>query len=147
MRAPRSRWRSGVRWGAALAATVALLGTGTVASAAWYADGPGSGDSAAVVLPPGSAPSGAARGTTVIITWPAVDVVAGVPVSGYIVSRVNAFTGGPGVVGAGCSGVVTTTGCSEVNVPPGSWAYSVAPAEGNWTGQSSPPGPVITVIG
>ena len=61
-----------------------------------YASGSGSGGSARGGPSPWVGPERSSAGSTVIITWPVVDVVAGVPVSGYTVARVNAIHGRPG---------------------------------------------------
>ncbi len=65
--------------------------------------------------------------------------------AGYIVNRYNASTGAPATVGAGCSGVVTTTTCTEVSVAPGTWVYTDTPVQVNWTGGASPDSSAIVV--
>jgi hypothetical protein len=130
--------------GISLAATAAL-GQAVPASAAWSANGSGSGAGAAAVMPAGTAPHGTVSGTSVTVTWSAATLSSGSAVAGYVISRYNATTGTQATVGAGCSGVITTTACTEVGVTGGSWVYRDTPVEVNWTGGQSPDSAPVTV--
>jgi hypothetical protein len=68
-----------------------------------------------------------------------VTLASGAVVAGYTVQRYNAINGTPASVGAGCSGTVTTTSCTELNVPAGSWVYTETPVQQSWTGTESAP--------
>jgi len=126
------------------AAAFTLAATGT-AWAAWTCSGTGSAAGLTATMPVGSQPTAGAAGTTVTVTWPAVDILAGTPVQGYVVSRTNADTGGPGSVGSGCSGVITTTTCTDTGVPPGDWEYFITPVQDSWTGSTGPPSATVSV--
>jgi hypothetical protein len=123
------------------------LGPAAVASAAWSAPGAGAAAAGAATMPNGAAPSGSASGEAVTISWPAASLSNGTPVAGYVIHRYDALNGGEATVGAGCSGVVTGTSCTEAAVPPGSWIYTDTPVQLSWSGGESPPSSVITVTG
>lgn len=122
---------------AALAATPAAL-------AAWSPAGSGSGGAAATTMPTGDAPAGSASFTTVTISWTAVTMADGAAVQGYVISRYNSVNGAPATVGSACSGIVTTTTCTETSVPAGTWVYTDTPVEQGWTGGASPASNTIT---
>lgn len=122
---------------AALAATPAAF-------AAWSAGGSGSGGAAATTMPTGSAPAGSASFTTVTISWTPVTMADGAAVQGYVIARYNATNGTQATVGASCSGVVTTTTCTETSVPAGTWIYTDTPVEQGWTGGASAASNTIT---
>jgi hypothetical protein len=121
------------------------LAPASAALAAWSAQGPGSAAGAATVMPGGAAPSGGAAGASVTITWTAAKFPSGTPVAGYVIKRYNASTLAPATVNAGCSGVVTTTTCTEQSVPAGMWVYTDTPVQLAWTGGPSPDSAPITV--
>jgi hypothetical protein len=137
------------RWNAYLSAlTLAVLLTLVptyAALAAWPAQASGSGAGAAAVTPSGTAPAGSASGTSVTISWAAAKFANGAAVAGYQISRYNAGTGAPATVGTGCSGVITTTTCTEQAVPAGTWVYADTPAQLTWTGGPSPHSTQIVV--
>jgi len=74
-----------------------------------------------------------------------VSLSSGAPVAGYIINRYNALNGAAATVGAGCSGIVTTTTCTELSVPSGSWIYTDTPVQLSWMGTPSPASAAITV--
>ena len=56
---------------------------------------------------------------------------------------VIAAVNGP-AIGAGCSGVITATTCTETGLLAGSWTYTVTPTMGaNWLGAQSPHSGVV----
>lgn len=59
--------------------------------------------------------------------------------TGYTIQR----TGGVGVVGGTCAGMVTTTSCSDTPVMPlTTYTYTVTPVRDPWIGT---PGPATTI--
>ena len=135
------------RQGALLASAVAaaaLLLHPAFAGAQWSLSAIGSAAGAATVMPAGQAPGAAATGGTVTVQWPAATFANGDAVAGYTVQRFNAINGQLASVGAGCSGVVTVTTCTERAVPSGSWVYTDTPVEAGWTGFASPASSPVT---
>jgi hypothetical protein len=119
------------------ALTAASLLVPTSAWAVWSAAGSGSGEGAAATMPTGNTPTATPSGNSVLVSWSPVAVSQGTDVAGYVVSRYDAVTGNPAVVGGGCSGVVTTTSCTESSVPTGNWVYTDTPVQLSWTGGAS----------
>ena len=113
--------------------------------AVWSASGAGAAASAASVMPTGAAPTAAASGSSVLVSWSPVALSNGTNVAGYVVSRYDAATGLSGSVGASCSGVVTTTSCTESSVPAGNWVYTDTPVQLSWTGGQSATSASVTV--
>jgi len=131
---------------ASIGLTLAVsLAPASDARAAWSAHASGSAAGAATVMPGGTAPSGGATGASVTISWTAADFPDGTAVAGYVISRYNASTGAPATVNAGCSGVVTTTTCTEQSVQPGTWVYTDTPVQLSWTGAQSPASAPVVV--
>jgi hypothetical protein len=128
------------RWCWVAAAAVGLALATPPAFAAWNTTGSGSAGGAATVMPAGSAPSISVTGGSVALRWSASGIAGGTPVAGYVIKRYS-VNGTPAVVGAGCSGVVTTTTCTETGVASGSWTYTVTPVQDNWSGAESPATP------
>lgn len=129
---------------AAIAAALALAPAG-IAAAAWSGSGSGSGSGAATLMPTGTAPTGTGGGTSVRVSWPASSMANGPAVAGFVINRYNAINGSPATVGAGCSGVITTTTCTETSVPAGTWVYTDTPVQDSWIGGESPDSSAITV--
>lgn len=131
--------------------TVAATGTMAVllhplaAAAQWSASGSGSAAAAATTMPTGSAPTATAGGSSVRVSWSAVTLGSGAPVGGYVINRYNAINGSPTTVGPGCSGIVTTTTCTELTVPSGTWIYTDTPVEASWSGMESPPSSQVLI--
>jgi hypothetical protein len=131
---------------AGISLAVALaLGQASPVSAAWSGPGSGSGAGAAATMPTGTTPRATVSGTSVTVTWSAATLSNGAAVAGYVVSRYNSSTGATATIGAGCSGVVTTTSCTELGVTAGSWVYTDKPVEVNWNGGQSPDSAPVTV--
>ena len=111
------------------------------ASAAWTAttDSAGAARSATMVMPSGNQPAATLNtpaSSTLNLTWAAS--TGGAPVAGYEVRSYDATNGTLRAVGASCAGIVAGTGCSESNVPDGSWRYAVIPRQQAWAGAESP---------
>lgn len=88
----------------------------------------------------GNAPtSGGVTGENVTITWTASTIVHdGQAATGYTIARYNVSTGGTATPAtSGCAGTVTALTCTEQNVPPGNWWYTVTPQYHAWTGAES----------
>ncbi len=120
-----------------LLALAAFLFPG-VAMASWDHGGSGNGYSKARSLPAGNTPTTSISGRNVIVSWSASSFAGGGPsVSDYTVKRYD--TGGAvQSIGANCSGTISALTCTENNVDPGSWKYSVTPKAGNnWVGTES----------
>jgi hypothetical protein len=132
---------------AALAMLMAASGLNSVApaGASWSAGGSGTASSEADTMPSVAQPSARASGSSVTIQWPDALLPGAVPVAGYLVTRVNATTGAPASVGAGCAGVVAATTCTEVGVPAGSWTYSIVAVQNLWRGSPSAPSTAVGV--
>jgi hypothetical protein len=124
-------------------AAVALTTT-SVAIAAWTVTGTGAAGSRALTMPGGVTPTAAATGTSVTVRWAAATFPGGTAVEGYIVKRYDTTNGAEATVGAGCSGVVTTTSCTETGVPGGTWVYANIPVQGTWQGARSALGNTVT---
>lgn len=146
----------------ALVAAIALQGA-VPAAAHWTAGGAGTSQATVDALAAGNQPTAAVSGQTITVSW-AQSVFAGLPLGGYAlggytVARYPAGGGAAVVPGAGCDttlgGVGATLSCSEANVPPGAWQYTVTPLLGAWTGGAStksaavsvaPPAPLLTSV-
>jgi hypothetical protein len=121
------------------------LGAPDASRAAWQSPGDGGQFARAITLPGGSTPSASVSGQSVTVSWSATSLPGGGNVTGY---RVRRYSSG-GVlqsIGAGCSGTVGATTCTETNVPAGSWRYAVVPVQGNWSGAESGQSAAVTVV-
>jgi hypothetical protein len=143
----KCRCRPGLRTHLAIVAlgVPLVLAPSTRALASWSTGGSGDAAGAAAVMPTGAAPSGTVAGSSVTVRWNAATFPNGVDVSGYVITRSQVGSGAPATVGAGCNGVVTSTTCTELSVPAGSWVYSETPVQSGWTGGTSPDSPPIVV--
>lgn len=115
------------------------------ALAAWSGGGSGKASAVAYRMPTGGQPSTSASGSSVSVHWPGAAFPDNKAVAGYVIHRFDAASGTQATVGAGCSGTVTTTTCTELNVPAGTWIYTDTPVQDNWTGTQSPAAAPITV--
>lgn len=122
--------------GLSLAVPLDLIFT-PFAEASWTSSGSGAADSLAYTMPSGSQPSVSASGSSVSLSWAAALFPDNLAVAGYVIKRYNT-NGTAMTVGASCSGTVSTTTCTELNVPPGSWVYTDTPVQDNWAGEESP---------
>ena len=140
---------SGGRLALAIAAVAAA--TTAVAYAYWTttATAGSKGAAAAATVNQGATPSVSvtAIGREVSLSWGASTLSNGAPVSAYLINRYPSGGGAATISPIGtCSGTVAATNCSEDDVPPGTWAYTVTPIVGSWRGtQSSSSG--VTTIG
>jgi hypothetical protein len=137
-----------MRYSLVLASVVAalVLAAAAPAAAAWSDDGAGAAAGRALVMPDGLRPVASASGSDVALRWPAALLPNGTAVGGYLISRFGA-NGQPVAVLADCAGTITSTTCTEHNVPAGTWSYTDTPVLDNWTGRSSPQSAPVTVLG
>jgi hypothetical protein len=112
-----------------------------LAGATWTSSGSGAAGSVAYTMPSGSQPSVSASGSSVSLRWAAALFPDNLGVAGYVIKRYDA-NGTAVTVGASCGGVVTTTTCTELDVPPGTWIYTDTPVQDDWAGGESPGTPV-----
>ncbi len=129
---------------ACLLAIAVLSGLGCQAALGYWSGedspGSGSGTAEAAALLRGDPPIATEVGssTSVLLKWGGSYLSNGVPASGYIVKRYQRMTAVEETLGAGCSGTVAATTCTETEVPVGDWEYSVTPTVGsNWRGPES----------
>ncbi|MEA2373773.1 MAG: hypothetical protein QOD53_236 [Thermoleophilaceae bacterium] len=118
------------------ALAVALLAPPAAAQAAWTGSGTGGQNAKAITLPVGNQPSVSVTGRNVTVSWSASTLPGGSPVSGYVIKRYDG-SGNAQTIGSGCSGTVSALTCTETAVPSGTWKYTVAVQQGNWTGAES----------
>jgi hypothetical protein len=120
-----------------VALVVTLLASAGVAQAGWSGNHNGSTFAKASSMPAGNTPTTSISGRNVTVSWSASSFAGGGPnVSGYVVKRYN-NSGVQQTIGGGCSGTISALTCTETNVDPGSWKYSVTPKQNNWTGTES----------
>lgn len=142
----------------ALLVALAVLAVGAGVAYAYFTATVASGGNGGAVsgsLPQGSTPEVSLSGANVTVTW-AQSTVGGQRLGayaggGYTVKRYPA-SGGSGVTpGASCNttigGASEKLSCTESNVPPGSWKYTVTPVLNNWVGAESAQSATVTVIG
>lgn len=118
------------------------------ASAYWTAPSAanGRGAAAATGVNAGARPAATASGSAVTVSWAASTLVTGQPVDGYILRRYDAQTLAPNAIGSACSDTIATTTCTEVDVPDGSWVYTVTPTVGaSWRGTESTPSAALAL--
>ncbi len=123
------------RWTIILSSALVIVALPALAQASWNANaGSGNGYSKAYSMSGGNQPTASVSGRNVTVSWSATG--GDVPVAGYTVKR---FTVG-GVqqtILSNCTGTVSGTSCTENDVPPGTWRYSVTPVRQNWQGTES----------
>jgi uncharacterized repeat protein (TIGR01451 family) len=136
----------GLRLAIVVAAVPCALGA-TGALAAWTSPGSGSAAGRAYDMPAAGTPVAGASGANVAVRWPAATFPNGTAVHGYVIHRYDATTGAPQTVGSGCAGTVTTTTCTEQNVPAGHWTYTDTPTQDLWTGGESAHSNAVTISG
>jgi hypothetical protein len=125
----------------ALAAVLTLsLATGTAWGFWTSGSAPGgNGAAAATTVDAGATPTATVTARAVTLAWDASSLASGASVAGYLVRRLDAATLSPQPLGAGCTGTVVATTCTETAVPDGTWLYTVTPVIGtSWRGATSP---------
>ena len=99
------------------------------ASASWKGAAPGSASAKARSLGSVAQPTTSIANRNVTVRWTAPG--SGAPVTGYLVRRYDQ-SGNVQTIGAGCSGSIATTSCTESAVPPGRWRYRVTAVNAKW---------------
>ncbi|GAB3661824.1 hypothetical protein GCM10027596_22360 [Nocardioides korecus] len=129
----RTRVHRGRRSVVTLSSAVALTLVGTVAWAAWSSFGSGAGAATAATVNAATAPTVQGSSGGASISWNAVTLSNGVPVTGYKVLRHV----GPTVTVA-CTTTEPTRSCADTSPASGSQQYGVVATRGGWSGPESP---------
>ena len=108
----------------------------------------GNGASAATTVDQGATPTlTAPDSSTVTVSWTATTLATGRAVTGYVVKRYDAATLTAQTILTACTGTVTTTTCTENNLPTGQWRYSVTPSFAtSWLGLEGVKSAPVTTI-
>ena len=125
----------------ALFLLAALLPAAAIAS--WKGATSGSGTSGARSMGSVDQPTASNVNGNVTVNWAVPD--AGAPVTGYLVRRYDA-SGNAQTIGAGCSGTIASTSCTESAVPPGRWRYRVTAVNAKWRGPESAASALVSVL-
>lgn len=121
-----------------VAAALVISWGAPAASAYWQTLGSNPGTARADSIVGVAAPAASASAGAASVSWLASTTAAGRPVSGYTVARYSSATGGTKVAaGGGCAGTVAALGCTEANLPGGTWYYTVTPVLASWIGVES----------
>lgn len=126
-----------------VAATLATLGGSGAAAAAWAITSSGSGYAKALVMPTVGPPSRSLSYPNVVLSWSAA-TIGGSAVDSYTARRYS-DSGALQTVGAGCSGPITATSCTEANVPVGRWQYTLQAVKASWSSSESPKTAVVEI--
>ena len=142
-----ARRQGGRRLGVGLRATLIIVGAlfaAAAPAAAYFSVGvttTGSySASIADSLNAGNTPTlGSQNGENVTLNWTQSTIVHdGQAATGYTIARYNVATGGTATAATGgCAGTVAALTCTEQNVTPGNWWYTVTPLYHAWTGAES----------
>jgi hypothetical protein len=111
----------------------ACMASASGASALWLATADGSAVAGSDRLPDGALPAATVTSRSVALSWGAAAFKDGQGATSYTVARYAAASGGSAVTTFSCA----TTGCTETEVAPGTWHYSVTPAYAAWKGAES----------
>ena len=125
----------------ALALLAALVPASAPAS--WKGAAPGSASAEARSLGSVAQPTTSIANRNVTVRW--TTPASGAPVTGYLVRRYDE-SGNAQTIGAGCSGTITATSCTETALPPGTWRYRVTTVNANWRGPESPASAPVSVL-
>jgi hypothetical protein len=128
-----------------VASALALLAAVVPASApaSWKGATSGSASAKARTLGSVAQPTTAIVNGNVTVRWTAP--ASGAPVTGYLVRRYD-DSGNAQTTGAGCSGTIASTSCTESAVPPGTWRYRVTAVNAKWRASESPASAPVRVL-
>jgi hypothetical protein len=128
--------RSIVRTFAFVFTSLCLLGVVDTASAYWSAGGTGSGEATVGTLGPPTGVTATASGATVEVAWtppaPPSPDLSDADVT-YRVERDGTF-----VCGSSEHDTITGSGCADLDVPPGTYRYTVTAVFRSWSTASDP---------
>jgi hypothetical protein len=155
MRRLNSLLSSSKRLAPAVALIVALAAGSAYAYFTTTVASGGNGGSSSDSLPPGSTPEVSLSGANVTVSFSQSTVggklLGAYTDGGYTVKRYPASGGSSVTPGTSCdttiSGSSEKLSCTESNVPPGSWKYTVTPVLNNWVGTESAQSAAVTIIG
>lgn len=119
---------------------VALVAAPVAAGALWdAASTDGDARARSHTMPTGDAVHASfVGGSSIAVSWGPSRFPSGAEVSGYVVTAYAAGSDTPRMPGGSCAGVVTTRACTDVVTTPGTWEYTVTPAQGaHWRGAPS----------
>ncbi|MBT2514691.1 hypothetical protein J7E82_14470 [Arthrobacter sp. ISL-30] len=120
-----------------IVAGVLLVSWGGPAASAFWSTASSTNFAAAQAdaLAAGPTPTTAVSAGSVTVSWTPGSTSAGRPATGYSIARYAAPTGGAKIPAAGsCSGTVSGLTCTDINVPTGTWYYTVTPSISLWQG-------------
>lgn len=138
----------------AASAVAGVLALATAALGFWTGSVTGSGGARAGVLPAGEAPSAAANGSSVAVTWPQstlprLGLLGAIVGGGYVLTRYAEGSSAPVAPGLSCGGVkagaADPLACTELGVPEGRWQYTVSTRLQSWIGAEGSRSPVVAV--
>lgn len=105
--------------------------------ALWLADATGTAYVDADTLPEGDIPFAVVANRDITVTWDQAVLGSGTPVEGYRLQRYPSTSTTPASMTTTCTAMITALTCTEINVPPGIWRYTVTPLQGGWAGLES----------
>ena len=129
---------------ALLATTAFVASPARPADAAFTAAAGGTARAITQSVSPVAAPVAVALNQDVTVTWSAATLSSGTPVTGYVVRRYNSSNVLQAITSNCIS--VSSPSCVELNVPTGTWKYTVQAQMGTWTGPESNFSAAITVV-
>jgi hypothetical protein len=124
-------------------ATLLLALLPASALAGWKDGASGSGSANATRLAAAGQPTASISNRSVTVRW--TIPATGPPATGYLVRRYDA-SGNAQTIGAGCSGTITATTCTEAAVPQGTWRYRVTSTRARWRAPESPASAPVSVL-
>lgn len=130
--------------GVTMTAVLTEAAPAEAAPARFLSDAFGESSSQAQAVPQALPPTVVVTGRDATASWSATSLSGGTLAERYIVRRYT-VGGVPQTVLSSCNSAVTGTSCTENDVPPGTWRYSIQAASGSWVGAESPLGSSITV--
>ena len=145
-RARRAAPNRGVRALGILVILAMLMGVSGTAWAFWTTAGRGTGTASTgtLVAPSGVSATSPAGSSSVAVSWTAPS--SGVVPAGYWVERTDTATGSKAAACASsASSLLTSTSCSDVSVPDGTYRYTVYAVRSGWTAVSAPSA-TVTVL-
>jgi trimeric autotransporter adhesin len=149
-RAPRAQSRRVTRWLTVIAIAGGLLSIAVVARAYWSLDGSGAGGAGvgSLAAPSGVGVSSTPGTTTALVSWTGATAPDGGSVDGYYVQRSAGGVTSPACASSPAAplgpGAVS---CTDLNVPDGTYTYTVTAVFRSWTSDSAASAPVpITAL-